>query len=160
MYALTGGPSFPGKPCIPFFPWGPYQAKVSQSIVTHSHQSEIQTYKCLTFSPGSPTNPWGPGKPCRTDACAFLLLWLHLCIWDILWVPQCPLLIPQFQGCLAVQVLQCLLGIPVTNRQWSHETYFLTRVECLLLRYTHYVSLWTLNPVNSPDSLWQQKGRR
>lgn len=82
MHALTGGPSFPGKPCVPFFPWGPYQTKVSQLTVTLSHQSEKPNCKCLTFSPGSPTNPWGPGKPCRRDG-ALLFLCMHLCNWDI-----------------------------------------------------------------------------
>lgn len=131
MHALTGGPSFPGKPCVPFFPWGPYQTKVSQLTVTLSHQSEKPNCKCLTFSPGSPTNPWGPGKPCRRDG-ALLFLCMHLCNWDIfITFGVCFLPVPGFQGCLAVQVLQCLLGFPVSNRQWYHGKYFVIRVYCL-----------------------------
>lgn len=66
LHVLTGGPSFPGKPCIPFFPWGPYQTeKTRQSIMSSAPQSVRYNCECLTFSPGSPTSPWGPGKPCR-----------------------------------------------------------------------------------------------
>lgn len=98
--------------------------------MTLSHQSEKPNYKCLTFSPGSPTNPWGPGKPCRRDG-EILFLSIHLCNWDI-FLSVCSLLVPGFQGCLAGQVLQCLLGFPVSNRQWYHGKYFVTRVYCLL----------------------------
>lgn len=68
MQLLTVGPSFPGKPCIPFFPWGPFKTKkISQLITNSASQSVKSNKKCLAFSPGSPTNPWGPGKPCRKD---------------------------------------------------------------------------------------------
>lgn len=128
MQILTGGPSFPGKPCIPFFPWGPYETKVGQ-ITTPSPQSERSNYKCLTFSPGSPTNPWGPGKPCGRDGAL-----VFVCIYTpwLVFVSVCLLLIPQFQGFLAVQVRRCLLGVPVTNRKWCHGKHFVIRLYDLL----------------------------
>lgn len=78
---LTGGPSFPGEPCIPFFPWGPYETEVSQWITKAPHEAG-KNPTSLTFSPGSPTKPCGPGKPCRRDR-AFLFQCTHSCDWDI-----------------------------------------------------------------------------
>jgi len=77
---LTGGPSAPATPCIPGFPGGPWarggrvgtrrdrgpspapaRSRGGPGPPTHAGSR-------LTFSPGSPTGPWGPGRPCeRTE---------------------------------------------------------------------------------------------
>lgn len=55
-----------------------------------------------------------------------------VCTYDIFFVSNCSLLVPGFQGCLAVRVLRFLLGIPVTNTKQCHGKYFAIRIYCLL----------------------------
>lgn len=155
IHVLTGGPSFPGKPRIPFFPWGPFKRKkISQSVTNSAPQSIKSNKKCLTLSPGSPTNPWGPGKPCRKDV-ALVFLCMHLC-YPVTFVSIC-----SYQDSRVALLSRCsdfswLSLLATWNKVMGTD---LSSSTVQNLYYTHYVSLWTLNAINSANSLWRKKGR-
>lgn len=116
--------------------------------------------KCFTFSPGTPTNPCGPGKPCKKDR---TMVSLSLCpssnVGSKIFGPFFALL-PGYRGCLAVQVLQFHLGSPVSNRKWCHEKHVGPQTPVFYHQSTHYVSLWALNAINSSNTLWGNNTRQ
>lgn len=111
------------------------QKTVDQSNFLHPTVSNSTTLNSLTFSPGSPTNPWGPGNPCRRDGEYLYLVFVHL-YYCVIFVYFC--LVPVFQGCLAVQVLRHRLGVPDTDRKLCHDNSSVIRLCYLIsLLYSH-----------------------
>ncbi len=82
-------------------------------FTTYYRYSEIMWY--LTFSPGDPMAPWGPGSPCRENTKGSEhFMWLMR---EKSNVRQPAHHWPEHLGCLAVREVQALLEVPEKRRK-------------------------------------------
>lgn len=158
---LTGGPSLPGRPCVPFFPWGPCWMKVSRLTLSFSNagaQTQEHVFHLLSRHPNQPLRTRKTLQERRNHGFLVSLSFLK-CRQQVFFGPFCAL-IPGYRGCLAVQVLQFHLGSPVANRKWCHEKHVGPQTPVFYHQSTHYVSLWALNAINSSNTLWGNNTRQ
>lgn len=132
------------------------EAPMRQNTVSHNFFIpnfffKKSNFKCLTFSPGSPTNPWGPGKPCRRNGALMFLCIYHICELFLRVSALC-----SYQDSRVALLSRC------SNVSWGSllqtgndvmGSILLSNSTVCYRYYTHEVSLWSLNPVNSSNAL-------
>lgn len=80
---LTGGPSLPGRPSAPFFPWGPCWMKVRKLALNFSNtgaKSQEQAFHLLSRHPNQPLWTRKTLQERRNDCFLFVFLSFLKCI--------------------------------------------------------------------------------
>lgn len=154
---LTGGPSLPGRPCTPFFPWGPCWMKVRKLTLSFSNKggkTQEQVFHLLSRHPDQPLWTRKTLQERQNDCFLSVSLPFLKCIKHVV----------NIFGSLFVHtripVLPCCPGAPISpGEPWFKQEMMAWEVSgpqatVYYHQSTHYVSLWALDPINSPNTLW------